>query len=86
MARPGRATWLASRTSAVFVARLAIGVSICWDFRTTLFCGFKLASLALLFAKCCSSFYFFDTAPENIERRYMSKKYAKQDRFNPSLT
>ena len=85
VARPGHATWLARCASSVFVARLAIGVLIRWDFRATLFCGFKLASLALLSAKCCSSFHFFDTVPENIERRYMSKKYAKGGRFDPSL-
>jgi len=63
--RHRRATWH-GYASLVFVAWLAIGVSIRWDFRATLFCGFILSSLALFFAKCCSSFHFFDTAPENI--------------------
>jgi len=86
MARPGPATWLVGRASSVFIARLAIGVSIHWDFRATLFRGFKLASLVLLYAKCYSSFHFFDIVPENIKRRYMSKKYAKGGRFDHFLT
>ena len=86
LALPDRATWLASRASSIFVSRLAIRVSIRWDFRATLFRGFKLASLALLSAKCCSSFHFFNTILENIERRYMSKKCAKGGRFHTSLT
>jgi len=45
-----------------------------------------LAFLAFLSAKCYSSFRFFDKVPENIERCYMSKKYAKGDRFDSSLT
>ena len=83
VARPGPATWLVGRASSVFIARLAIGVSIHWDFCATLFRGFKLASLVLLYAKCYSSFHFFDIVPENIKRRYMSKKHAKGGRFNP---
>jgi len=45
-----------------------------------------LAFLALLSAKCCSSFRFFNKVPENIERCCMSKKYARGGRINPSLT
>jgi len=42
--------------------------------------------LALPSAEYRSSFRFFDKVPENTERYRMSKKYAKGDRFDPSLT
>ena len=45
-----------------------------------------LAFLALISAKCCSSFRFFNKVPENIARCCISKKYAKGGRFDPSLT
>ena len=45
-----------------------------------------LAFLALLSAKCCSSFRFFNKIPKNIARCCISKKYAKRGRFDPSLT
>ena len=50
------------------------------------FHGLKLASLALLSAKCRLSFRFFDKVPKNIERCYMSKMYAKGGRFDHFLT
>jgi len=56
-----------------------------WDFRAILrglFCGFKLASLALLSAKYRPSFRFFDKVPENTERCYMSKMCAKGGRID----
>lgn len=77
VAWPGRATWRLRAVVPVFVAWLCYPCSIPWDFRVTLFCGFKLASLTLLSAKCRPSFRFFDKAPENTERRYMSGMYAK---------
>ena len=55
-------------------------------FHGTLFFRGLLASLTLLSGKCCSSFRFFNKVPENIERCYMSKKYAKGGRFDYSLT
>jgi len=44
------------------------------------------ASLALLSAKCCSSFCFFNKVLENIERCQTSEKYVKGGRFDSSLT
>jgi len=44
-----------------------------------------LASLALPSAECRLSIHFFDKVPENTERCRISKKYAKGDRFDPSL-
>jgi len=48
-----------------------------FDFRAMLFRDFKPVFLALLSAKCHSSFCFFDKVSENTERCYMSKMYAK---------
>ena len=101
MARPRQALtrgtvvlhcWLACRANFVWHERATRhGVPMLDPkcFRTTLcelFCGFKLASLALISSKYRSSFHFLDKVPENTKRCYMSKIYAKGGRFDHFLT
>lgn len=84
--------WPAGRASFVWhgrATRHGVPVLNPWRFRVTLsdlFCGFELAFLAFLSAKYRPSFRSFDKVPENIERCYMSKMYAKRDRFDHFLT
>ena len=93
MARPHRATWHGQAVPPGFPASCAglgwVGRDAWVRFRGTSVQRFSatfLAFLALLSAKCCSYFRFFNKVPENIERCYMSKKCAKGGRFDSSLT
>ena len=89
----GHATWHDQAVPLGCLAKCAglvgVGRATWVRFRGTFVRRFSttfLAFLALLSAKCCSSFRFFNKVPENIERCSISKKYAKGDRFDHSLT
>ena len=83
--RPGRATWLPGHLCGSEWVGRATWVWFRETFVQRSF-AFFLAFLALLSAKCCLSFRFFNKVPENIERCYMSKKCAKGGRLDSSLT
>ena len=86
LARPSHAIGWFRPVVPVSIARLCYPCLTPWDFRATLFCGFKLASLALLSAKYRPSFCLFDKVPKYNERCYISKMYTKGGRFDHSLT